>query len=324
MKTTRKNAFTLVELLVVIAIIGILIALLLPAVQAAREAARRIACSSNFAQVGVAMHGYHAAHMTFPPARFLWVSGTESECGSLGNASTFMGLGWSALLLPYLEENGVYDRLDSNVWTTADPNYRLGAMPMSAYICPSDSQGGELIFVTSGRTNDPAGSEPEMDFAMSNMSGVSDSVDWTCDSDGYWPKQLLGGPNPANGMMSERQGCRIREVTDGTSNTLMIGEITGGGPGSYRGWDWLDGNTLDTRDGINGPYTIPGGQIDVAAASGVIWQPRITGFASYHPGGCHFALADGSAHFLSEDIDATVLAQLTERADGLIIPSGAY
>ena len=202
----KRSAFTLVELLVVIAIIGILIALLLPAVQAAREAARRIQCASNFKQVGLAMHNYHTVSGSFPPGML-----------------RLRGFSWSAFILPYLEQNMVHEQIDfgDSYWSTPDNTTRwAGAKRINSYLCPSDPQGGELVSCCSGGS---VGSDPLEDARQTNMAGVADSDEWNVGT--IWPRPL----DDVDGMMGGKRGCRISEVTDGTSHTLMIGEVTGKG-----------------------------------------------------------------------------------------------
>jgi len=327
MRIRRKHGFTLVELLVVVAIIGILIALLLPAVQAAREAARRLQCTNHFKQVGVAMHSYHVSHGTFPPGGLFWRSSAGPRCLPLGNPSGvhYNGLGWSAMILPFMEAGNIYDRLDtdSTDWLT-QPNYTVGGEVIPVYLCPSDPQGDELVKVTNANPNDRPSNEE--DFARSNLVGVCDTEDFTCDGTlttvGLWGRQLHSTViRDANGMMAERQGCRIREVTDGTSNTFMIGEVCGGGPGTHRGHSWITGGRADTREGINGPHTPTGGQF-TPDQPGYIAYGRVTGLGSYHPGGCHCLLADGSVHFVNENLPVDLMAAYTTKAGGEIVQDG--
>ena len=318
-----KPAFTLVELLVVVTIIGILIAMLLPAVQAAREAARRIQCGNNFKQVGVAMHDYHAAIGVFPPGTITWQGLPATGCtASPDGSATYIGWGWGTFILPYLDQQPLYDRFDfrgrsgtydalgnPNSTTLPGRNMPLGETRLPVYMCPTDPQAGELCQCTmttySGHTSNPL-----EDWAMSNMAGVCDSARTLCNS----IQQKQG--KESDGVLGGVQSCSLEQIEDGASNTLLIGEVTGGGRGTHYGFYWVTLGVNDTGQGINGPGTIPGkGTFALYSMKG--------GFSSYHPGGCHFVQADGSVRFLSATIDATALKSLTTRAGHEAISNGA-
>jgi prepilin-type N-terminal cleavage/methylation domain-containing protein len=171
--TVRRFGFTLVELLVVIAIIGILVAMLLPAVQAAREAARRTQCANHFRQAGIALHNYNSAQQTFPVGTH--TSGfVPGICESTPHPFFYDHFGWAGLILPYMEETDVYDQFDfsvpSFVWA---PNFAASATRIETFLCPSDPQDGELISYTGAEPNN--GPDPWDDCRQSNMAGVSDS-----------------------------------------------------------------------------------------------------------------------------------------------------
>ena len=318
------SGFTLVELLVVITIIGILIALLLPAVQAAREAARQVQCRNNFKQVGIAMHGYHETRGCFPPGAILWYRGKMGATCMVPQSPVpayYAGFGWGAFILPELDQQGLYDSLDFNgvqYYENTDPNgvnRRYGRTRLAMHLCPSDPQQGEIVWVSAA-----AGNVIGVDGSrQSNMAGVADSVNWTCDQ--TWPKYFGGGPTMANGVMGNREPCKINDISDGTSSTLMIGEVTGGGPGTFEGNMWVSWSMCDTSNGINSGVTVPGGG---TYGSGLYANKFAEGFSSYHPGGCHFLLADGSVQFVSQNIAADVLAALTTRAGGEVIPGNSY
>ncbi len=316
----QRRGFTLVELLVVIAIIGVLVALLLPAVQAAREAARKLHCSNNFKQVGLALHGYHNTLKEFPPGQILWLpqgypSGgmTDELCG-VHHPDTRWGIyfGWATYILPYMERQYIYDQFDFDAWSAGDlrTNYVPSGIRIETYICPSDPQGGQYgsngvgppWWGFNGGENDDA--------RLTNLAGVSDSNDWTCI--GIWPKAL----SVADGMLAEKDGCRIALVTDGTSNTVIVAEVTGGGPDSQVGHMWIANDLIDTRDGVNGPWTVPANPLIAGRKN---FSRVDTGPSSYHPGGCHFLMADGSVHFVSESISQAVLTALTTRDGGDVV-----
>jgi prepilin-type N-terminal cleavage/methylation domain-containing protein len=305
---SRRAGFTLVELLVVIAIIGILIALLLPAVQAAREAARRIQCGGNFKQVGVAAHNYLASNGCFPMGLAMWTSATTCSAPPGPKDSYYPGFGWGAFLLPYAEQSQIYDRMDFDVPSYGqDPNYRAGGVFVNTYLCPSDPQGRELVSCCTRAAGQGNGSLQEEDLAKTNMSGVADSRDWTCDL--RFPRK------DANGMLFDLSRVKAAEVTDGTSHTLLVGEITGRGAGSYTGQFYISWNVMSTENGINFPL-----RFGKDPATGFLmaspWSGGTFGFGSYHPGGCHFVCADGSVHFLTDTISQNVLTALTTRAGG--------
>jgi prepilin-type N-terminal cleavage/methylation domain-containing protein/prepilin-type processing-associated H-X9-DG protein len=303
-----KSAFTLVELLVVITIIGILIALLLPAVQAAREAARKMQCANNIRQVGVAMHCYHDEKQTFPPGMI-----GESPC--MNATEEFKGnlLGWGSMILPYSELGNVYGQLRFDKGYSSVENKPATQTRISMYLCPTDPQGDELVGCCWGAK------PPDRWRARSCLAGVVDSVYDSCKAPADDYPDYIKGSSAADGMFGVGPGISIAEVTDGTSNTLMIGEITGGGPGTNIGHHWMAWNLQSTANGINGASTVPGGSQDVSAGQGLY----DSGFSSYHPGGAHFLMVDGSVQFLSENINALTLKWLTTRKGGEIIGADA-
>ncbi|MBA3483120.1 MAG: DUF1559 domain-containing protein [Pirellulales bacterium] len=299
----RQSGFTLVELLVVIAIIGVLVALLLPAVQSAREAARRSQCLNNFKQVGVAMHNHLAAKKVLPDGSNMWTTGVPCSMPA-GKNTAFIGFSWGVYLLPYMEQSVVSRRYDlkevSGNGYAAGTNFAASGSKIDAFLCPSDPQGYELVGCCSDIKN--GGSDAE-DMAKTNMAGVADSKSWQCEWPGFGPS---GWTTPVgNGVLFGYSRIGPHEITDGMSNTLLVGEVVGYEQGSNSAYWWAAWNVLDTSNGINLPLRVP--------PRGLFEQPE-TGFASYHPGASHFLFCDGSATMINETIDQTVLTAMTTRA----------
>ncbi|MCD4728528.1 MAG: DUF1559 domain-containing protein, partial [Pirellulales bacterium] len=293
-------------------IIGILIALLLPAVQAAREAARRIQCTNHFKQIGLALHNYHETYCAFPTGSHWWRDGNCDHPGP-----NFYGWAWNVLILPYTEQRALHDLVDFSGMYHQPGNREVGAQVIAIYSCPSDPHGGGWVDAVTGLQQ---GTVPGEDFRASSAVGVADSIDWTCN-----------GHEPAgnrNGMLFQESSTRMGDVKDGTSHTLFVGEITGAmgihrteGP-AYMQHMWIAHCIQDTADGINGPGSVPGGRDEAAdPIDGDGWSRHDEmrdeiGFSSFHPGGCHFLMVDGSVHFFGEEINQAILAALTTRESG--------
>lgn len=307
-----QKAFTLVELLVVIAIIGVLVALLLPAVQAAREAARRTTCANHFKQIGLGLQNYHSAHDKFPVGVNMWDQQSWSACALPPSGSShprandfFWGWGWGTYILPYLERQNIYDQLDFSEWDYWGTKSRVvGSYNIEAYLCPSDAQSGEWINCCGGSSmSDRNGDGAFDDVKGLSAAGVASSTDAFCGPRRY--------PSPEqDGVLFQQSKINAKNITDGLSNTLMVGEVVGHGAGTYYGFYWHTWNLMHTPNGINTPL-----QIIRQTGFYNMYGATTGGFASYHPGGCHFVMADGSVHFFNETISQVTLSALTTRAD---------
>lgn len=300
----KRHAFTLVELLVVIAIIGILIALLLPAVQAAREAARRIQCASNFKQVGVACHAYASALGCFPMGVAMWTRPIDCSADDHPRWDYYAGWGWGTFVLPYMEQDAIYNQIQFEHPAHApsygmNMNFKAGGEFVNTYLCPSDPLGRTLVSCCSAKYN---GTKEEEDLARTSMSGVADSRDWRCDV--QWPRK------DGNGVLFNLSAVKPSEVADGTSSTLLVGEIPGIVNQPNTGQFYVSWNLMSTQNGINLPLRLP---------DATPWSSAKYGFGSHHPGGCHFVFADGSSHFISGEISQHVLSAMTTRAGGEVI-----
>jgi prepilin-type N-terminal cleavage/methylation domain-containing protein/prepilin-type processing-associated H-X9-DG protein len=319
-----RAAFTLVELLVVIAIIGILIALLLPAVQAARESARRTQCQNNFKQALLGVLSFEDAHKKLPPGTELWVVTTPDLPPGIprpewGGVSRWDGFGWSAFILPYIEQASVYNMIGNWGSYPSAASWEACGQLIETYVCPSDHNDSKWVDCC---TNIDHGGIPEQDWRVANIAGVADSQRSTV-AQAY--QQIADG----NGVFYNFSEVKLREVTDGLSNTAFLAEVTTGGVGKDGagvevtiGYGWIQRNIQSARQGINGPGTVPGGrnvQLDPFDGDGGNRHEELfdeVGFSSFHPGGCQFAFGDGRVAFLNQDINQRVLAAYCSRACG--------
>ncbi len=268
-----RLGFTLVELLVVIAIIGVLIALLLPAVQSAREAARRTACQNNLRQVGLALHLYHDTHSEFPRG---------------GWAATKAELSWAAAILPHLEEGAVSDQIDHTKPYTDPTNLVAGETSLNVFLCPTAPH--DSLWRKSADL--PYSSEKR--YARTDYGAVN----------GERGLRLPSGTNqPERGAMIFEQSISLKEITDGASHTVLIGEAPEGLHGIWIGVR----NLFDQSAAVNAPALF---------APQYVFRDYGQEISSHHPGGAGVLLADGAVRFLPESLDDQALAALCSRAGG--------
>ncbi|MCL4207239.1 MAG: DUF1559 domain-containing protein [Pirellulaceae bacterium] len=302
-----RLGFTLVELLVVIAIIGILVALLLPAIQAAREAARRTRCTNNFKQLGVSLHNYHDTYNVFPP-------GVIAQALNASEAAprAFPGaMSWMPLLLPFMEQSALYEELLPYMVTRNSQHFPSDLMntPIPGLTCPS--QGPPKTGIVHGTA------DPPPDY-----------------NDGFSGNYLLCNGNEQitaanstnlNGMFYYRSRITMAEVRDGTSNTVMGAEIITikerGGQRDFRG-RYYRADHLSSIFTTNLPPNTPvADRCRVCQADNLPEAPCVGStdpqylFArSYHPGGVHALLADASVRFVSNDINTQTWRDLGTRS----------
>ncbi len=294
----RRKAVTLVELLVVLTIIAILVSLLLPAVQSAREAARRIQCSNNLHQMAIALHNYHSATRRFP-------------AGIVHPNHVF----WNGLLLPYVEQGSLYNALDfSQGWEVPGTgNAAAGATFLSVYRCPS-SAAPEHVNVQG-----VPGRVPSTYLAVASGTATRES--------GFVPNQL--GARRQDGLMYVNSSTRMASILDGSSNVLAVGEALFAP--RITGLD-LDQRLYQIVDhwyiGSDGVNMWPAGLREASEALGSTGVPlnglhkdipideKEMGFSSRHVGGCLFAFADGHVRMLSDSIDRAVFSALGTVAGG--------
>jgi prepilin-type processing-associated H-X9-DG protein/prepilin-type N-terminal cleavage/methylation domain-containing protein len=302
MRSPRRPAFTLVELLVVIAIIGILVALLLPAVQAAREAARRASCNNNLKQIALAVDLYENTYKLYPPGRVGCDGINNGPCnGDPGYAR--VGTSGFVMLLPFLEAENLYDSFDftdgpwvgGSTWITN--NAPAIATRPEFMGCPSDAS-QKFVDVTIGSVTTPA--------ATGSYAFVHGR---------RGPSEGISGDLKINntGVFNYRNTHWRADILDGTSNMMIVGEIIDSHTNLSRNiWTQAGRHESSLRSTENPVNTKPGTGI-TTSPYGI---PLNGAFASRHPGGANFAFADGHVAFISENIDLATYRALSTRAGG--------
>jgi prepilin-type N-terminal cleavage/methylation domain-containing protein/prepilin-type processing-associated H-X9-DG protein len=291
MRSRARSAFTLVELLVVIAIIGILVALLLPAVQAAREAARRMSCSNNLKQIGLGLHNYVDTYKVFP-CGWMYDGAPNLECW-----------GWGALILPFVEQAPLHAQLRVSTGSffnqLASPNWQPIVdgveRPLPVYMCPSDTgyQGRGQIHVDRLFSGGMGG---QGYFLHNFVPGVSNYVG----NSGHGPGRA--GAQVNSGIFYGNSNVTFGAITDGTSNTFAVGERD---TKNCRSSHWV-GTRNGNGGGSKGVFTLVAHARAKLNESVKPWNDDPEGcgqgWSSMHPGGAQFVFCDGSVTFISETI----------------------
>ncbi len=289
-----RRGFTLIELLVVIAIIAILIALLLPAVQQAREAARRTQCRNNLKQLGLAIHNYHDSNNTFPTGGFYQGAGNGT------------GLSWLVAILPFIDQAPLYNSFNFNAVAYTDAtNLALALKPIPGYQCPSSNK---LFSANSGENSGGVATSTAHYYGI---MGPTNALNNPRTGQAYPYSNAVSGHGGFGraGILLRQETTRIRDITDGTSQTLMVGEISWNDANSYRVYTrGCDGSPCGAIKNI-----VTG--INLTPYNGSNNFNNVS-FGSQHVGGCHFLMGDGTVQFIGQNIDFGLYVSLSTRDQG--------
>ncbi|WP_437231202.1 DUF1559 domain-containing protein [Planctomicrobium sp. SH661] len=315
-----RRGFTLIELLVVIAIIAVLIALLLPAVQQAREAARRSECKNKLKQLGLATHNYHDTHGTFPMG-----SSNIAGTGQYGEGHTF-----NCFILPFIDQAAAYNGLNFSVKPGSSPNLEILQRPWGFQLCPSNPDGSKQ-----GSYDGTFGNQHGAAYVCSwGPAAYNDLNTSDCGTNGMPPSCSVAATGSqvtyksgifgvgnlviGSGATSWGYSCRIRDITDGTSNTLLLGEARPERNG-YMGMfsNMAYGVSMAFR--INSPVRVATNAGAVPTDTYPSALGKNGGMASAHTGGAHALMGDGSVRFLSENMNFTTLNYLGNKQDGQVL-----
>lgn len=336
-KPNRPQGFTLVELLVVIAIIGVLVALLLPAVQTAREAARRTQCKNHLKQLALALHNYHDTNKILPPAIQFW-NGDDAR------SSDNLRPNWVILTLPFMEQQPLYESFRFNVPISDAVNRDARGTRVAGMLCPSDGNNSKKF---------KGNSTAEGDNWQRGNYAANGHAQFAYEN-GF-------GDDKRRGVMGVNISLRFADISDGLTNALMLGEVRSGMTDEDRRGTWALGtagasalfkhgcggdangpnapyNESDDIEGCDKLYTTPGStrlrsqKMDCWSTCNASQQATVR---SLHPGGTVIAMCDGSIHFISQTIQTTgehgacstpeaVWDRLISSGDGDVIPSDGF
>jgi prepilin-type N-terminal cleavage/methylation domain-containing protein/prepilin-type processing-associated H-X9-DG protein len=307
---TRRSGFTLVELLVVIAIIGVLVSLLIPAVQAAREAARRMSCQNNLKQQGLALHNFHDAFHVFPASGW-------TAAGPGNPAGKFVG--WRALITPFIEQSNLHNAYDFNSNWWEGVNLNAATVALEVYHCPSVPDRQRTTFLVAKPPRPAINvANPLANSDYEAIMGVQASINGS----------LYGSAATNRCVLFRNARIRFADITDGTTTTLLVVEC-GARPLPYfgrkfrpdipndQGQSWADSEGAFSLDGANQDGTVIG--------QGPVLTPRAinaTNFNepyAFHPGGANMVFADGHVQYIADSIGLEQFAALCTRCAGEIV-----
>ncbi len=310
--TANGSGFTLIELLVVMAIIGVLVALLAPAVQAAREAARRSQCVNHLKQMGLALHNYHDSHACLPPGIIASASGP-------GTSAADFTPGWSffAMMLPHLEENNLYQSVNFDLAIAHTANSTARRTHVGTFLCPTDT--GPRIIQLTDSGNPPAEVNPPLPITDASVCSYVGGLGDTAYED------------PAfTGVFHRNSRIRLGDITDGTSNTIGIGERMS----RFSENSWVGPvsgqETVYSPTALDYNPALPSFRFR-PTISAVLAHIRVTSrtptdranspgsFFSFHPGGAHFLLMDGSCRMIGGEMSITIYRALGTRNGGEVV-----
>ena len=321
--SARPNArprlgFTLIELLVVIAIIAVLIALLLPAVQSAREAARRMQCTNNLKQIGIALHSYHDTVNVFPPG---YSSLFKKDGSDEGTAQDDIGHGWAwgSLILPRIDQSPLYNAINFGLTMTYAENFTVQSLRINTYLCPSDDT-KQIVPV-----RDEDNTETIYSVGGANYVGC------------YGVGEVGEAPGAGSGMFFRNSRLGFKDINDGASQTFFIGERSH--DLSYVTWTgraiggWL--HPTPTFEGGRNKFSPEPEEAfvmvlgPIESEAGFRRTPNspsahVEDYRSRHPGGANFLFGDGSVRFIKDGIAEPIYAALATRSGGEVISADAY